>query len=321
MSLMAGTSHRLGRWWLIGGLMVVGALAGVAYGLLRPPVYEAKAYVVAVSSESGGGSAAVSYAQAYARIADQEEVFASAADYGKAAPDELRRSVRASSSPDAPIIEITGSGRPASRSAELANMVANGLIDSANRTSVDTRVRLVLVSAAAPPATPSSPEPLLDVAVGVAAGLLLGGLVLLGRFGWRIETGDPAYEPSGAAVEPNPRRAARRGPSIPTPRTGEADGAVPDTDGWSSNMDGRRPDSGDWSSDGVSAYNVYRSANARRADTADDAYDDPDMTGETTMADQAGKATGAGPIRRTRSRKPSAKRSARRNAARRRNAG
>ena len=107
MAKAAGTSHRLGRWWLVGGLMAVGALIGLAYGLLRPPVYAAKAYVVAVSSESGGGSTAVSYAQAYARIAGQDEVLATAAGTGGATPDELRRSVRASSSPDAPIIEIT----------------------------------------------------------------------------------------------------------------------------------------------------------------------------------------------------------------------
>jgi capsular polysaccharide biosynthesis protein len=177
------------RWWLVGGLTVVGALVGLGYGLLRPPVYSAKAYVVVVAQNSGDGTA-VSYAQAYARIAGQGDVLAAASgSNGTTSPAELRRAVRASSSPDAPIVEITGSGRSASHAADLANLVAAGLISTANRATSDTRVKLVLLSTATAPASPASPRPALDVAVGAAAGLLLGGLVLLSSPGRREEIG------------------------------------------------------------------------------------------------------------------------------------
>lgn len=170
------------RWWLIGLLTVLGASAGLGYALLRQPVYAAKAYVVVVAQNSND-STAVSYAQAYARIAGQGETLAAAvrSSNGDVTAGELRRAVRSSSSPDAPVIEVTGSAYPARRAADLANLVADGLISTANRHSSDTRVKLVLLSEAAPPLTPASPRPVLDIAVGAAAGLLLGGLALLGR--------------------------------------------------------------------------------------------------------------------------------------------
>ena len=111
---------------------------------------------------------------------------------GQVSAEELQRAVRASSSPDAPVIEITGSASTARRSADLSNAVANGLISTANQRSADTRVRLVLLSPALPPSAPVSLRPDLDTAVGAAAGLVLGGLALLARPG-RVRPG-PATE-------------------------------------------------------------------------------------------------------------------------------
>lgn len=239
------------RWWLIGTFIVLGAVAGLAYGLLRPPVYAAKAYVVVVAQNSGD-STAVSYAQAYARIAGQGEVLATAASAsnGTATPAELRSAVRASSSPDAPIIEITGSGRPAGHSADLANLVANALTGTANRSSADTRVRLVLVSAAVAPVDPASPRPPLDVAVGAAAGLLLAGLAMLGRSGRTVAGGDQRYMPvetEAGPVDgtgtPDSRRWIGTAPALPRPRpapdTGPRDGQPTSKDGDTGDDDDR----------------------------------------------------------------------------------
>ena len=185
MSKMAySVTHLVRRWWLVALLTVLGALAGVVYAMVRPPVYAATAYVVVVAEESGD-STAVNYAQAYARIAGEGDTVSAAVarSNGKISANELRRSVRASSSPDAPVIDVTGSASRAGRAADLANVVAKGLISTANRHSTDTRMRLVLLSAAVPPADPASPQPMLDIAVGAAAGLLLGGLALLSGSG------------------------------------------------------------------------------------------------------------------------------------------
>ncbi|SRR6266540_1258271 len=178
-------TRRVLRWWLTGLLTALGALAGLGYALLSHPVYTAKAYVVVVAQNPGDSMSAVSYAQAFARIAGQGEALnaAATASNGAASVSELRSRVRASTSPDAPIIEVTGSAGSASHAADLANLVAKSLVSTANDHSADTRMKLTVLSAAIPPADPSSPRPILDVAVGAAMGLLLGGLALLGGGG------------------------------------------------------------------------------------------------------------------------------------------
>jgi capsular polysaccharide biosynthesis protein len=169
------------RWGVLVLLTVLGAVAGLAYALLRPPEYTAKAYL-AVVAENPGDSSAVSYAQAYSRIAGQGDALQAAADAsnGSASAQELRRSVLAAASPDAPVIELTGTADSADRAANLVNLVANSLTKTANTHTGDTRVRVALLSAAVPPADPTSPQLPLAVAVGAAAGLLLGGLAFLG---------------------------------------------------------------------------------------------------------------------------------------------
>ena len=169
------------RWGVLVLLTVLGAGTGLAYALLRPPEYTAKAYL-AVVAENPGDTSAVSYAQAYSRIASQGDALQAAADAsnGSASAQELRRSVLAAASPDAPVIELTGTADSADRAANLVNLVANSLTKTANTHTGDTRVRVALLSAAVPPADPTSPQLPLAVAVGAAAGLLLGGLAFLG---------------------------------------------------------------------------------------------------------------------------------------------
>lgn len=169
------------RWGVLVLLTVLGAVAGLAYALIRPPEYTAKAYL-AVVAQNPGDSSAVSYAQAYSRIASQGDALKAAADAsaGKATVQDLRHSVLAAASPDAPVIELTGAANSADRAADLVNLLADGLTKTANAHTGDTRVRVALLSAAVPPADPTSPQLPLAVAVGAAAGLLLGGLAFLG---------------------------------------------------------------------------------------------------------------------------------------------
>jgi capsular polysaccharide biosynthesis protein len=147
------------RWGILVLLTLLGAAVGLAYALIRPPEYTAKAYV-AVVAENAGDSSAVSYAQAYSRIASQGDALQTAADAsgGSTSVQDLRRSVLASASPDAPVIELTGTAGSPERAADLVNLVANGLTKTANTHTGDTRMRLAPLSAAAPPADPTSPQ-------------------------------------------------------------------------------------------------------------------------------------------------------------------
>ncbi|CAM5721360.1 hypothetical protein SFUMM280S_06592 [Streptomyces fumanus] len=55
---------------LVAGVLV-GALAGGGYGLLRTPQYTATSYVVAVPAKGTDPASALGYAQAYGRVATQ----------------------------------------------------------------------------------------------------------------------------------------------------------------------------------------------------------------------------------------------------------
>lgn len=209
MAMVADVKTAARRWGVIVLFTVMGAVAGLVYALVSPPEYTAKVYV-AVVAESPGDSSAVSYAQAYARIASQGDAPQAAADAsrGGASVEELRSSVRAAASPDAPVIELTGTAGSAKRAADLVNLLANGLIETANSHKADTRMRLALLSSAMPPADRTSPQVALAVAVGAAAGLLLGGLAFLAR-GDRQEPQRPGRRETSGATGSGEVAAAR----------------------------------------------------------------------------------------------------------------
>ena len=181
MASAANILTRLVRlWWLTALLAVLGALAGLGYALLTPPTYVARAYVIVVASNPAESPAAVSYAQAYTRIVPQAGVINAAVTAGNGvSAAELRRSVRAAGSPDSPVIEITGSSDTAGRAADDANSVAGALVTTATAHASTTRMKLTVISSASPPAAPASPRPPLNVAIGAAVGILLGGLAVL----------------------------------------------------------------------------------------------------------------------------------------------
>ncbi|MBG0813277.1 hypothetical protein [Planomonospora sp. ID82291] len=70
----------LRRWWPLGAAVLVGTVAGLAFSLVREPVYTADAYVVAVPADRSDTAQAVNFAQTYARVATQPEILALALD-------------------------------------------------------------------------------------------------------------------------------------------------------------------------------------------------------------------------------------------------
>jgi len=129
----------------------------------------------------------VNFAQAYGRIVTQEVVLAPAAvnlGWGGSVA-ELRRQLRVSTSPDAPLIQLTGSAGTPTQAADLANAVSKALVDYGVRRRAQTRVRLDSFADAVPPSAPASPNVPVDIAVGAAAGLLLGGLAVMAGVGRR----------------------------------------------------------------------------------------------------------------------------------------
>jgi capsular polysaccharide biosynthesis protein len=172
--------HLVRRFGLLVLLTVLGAIGGAAYGALKTPTYVAQAYVV-VTGQPGEGPVALNFAQAYGRIVNTGPVADKAAATLGSRQDLDQ--VTASTSPDTPVIEITATGTDAGRTAAVANAVAQALVDFGTTRKDQTRVTLSVLAVASVPSAPSSPKPPLELAVGAAAGLLVGGLSVLAGVG------------------------------------------------------------------------------------------------------------------------------------------
>jgi capsular polysaccharide biosynthesis protein len=169
------------RFGLLILLTVIGGSAGAAYAATKTPAYTAKAYVVAIG-DPGESITALNFAQAYGRIATSGPVLAKAATALGTQTAGLNQ-VTASTSPDAPVIEISATGTSPAHTAALANAVANALADYGSARKADTHVGFALLAGALTPKSPTSPKPPLELAVGAAGGLLIGGLTVLAGVG------------------------------------------------------------------------------------------------------------------------------------------
>lgn len=205
------TSRRRARWrtvprWLPLPLgLGLGLVAGLGYGLAAAPQYAATSYVMVVPQHLGDPSAALGFAQAYGRVVTGSAVLAGAQAAAHVGAPDLKERVTAETSPDAPMISVTGTAGRARPAAAIANAVAQSLAATGNRDAASTGVRLLVFSPAAAPTSPASPSAALSGAVGASAGGLLGALALLVRPRQRYEhaaavPGPAQHEPAGAAV-------------------------------------------------------------------------------------------------------------------------
>ncbi|GAB2715347.1 Wzz/FepE/Etk N-terminal domain-containing protein [Kitasatospora kifunensis] len=202
------------RWWPLAAAVPLGAVVGAGYAVLAPAVYTANSYVVVVPTNGGEAGLAVNFAQAYGRLAAQPQVLAMAAPDAGRTGAELANQVAGTTSPDAPVIEIAGSGGQPDAAVKAADAVAKALVSFANTSSKETGVKLVPLAAAADPDKPTTPSKQLDVAVGGAAGVLVGALAMMAR---RKGTGDAdaAPVPTGGPAVVGP--AAGPVAAVPTP--------------------------------------------------------------------------------------------------------
>jgi capsular polysaccharide biosynthesis protein len=162
----------LGRFGLVLSLTLIGGFAGLAYGVQAPPEYTARAYVVTT------GDAAVTYAQAYGRVATSGPVLAQAAALLGGDPSGLEK-VTASTSPASPVIEVTARSNSATRSATVANAAAQALTTYGADREPALHVGLTVLAPATVPAHPSSSSPWCELVIGTSAGLLAGATAAL----------------------------------------------------------------------------------------------------------------------------------------------
>jgi uncharacterized protein involved in exopolysaccharide biosynthesis len=168
-------------WSLLAAGAVLGGVLGGAYGVVKTPTYTATSYVIAVPTEKGDPSAALGFAQAYGRVATQIAVLGDAQVQARVPVKKLQSSVRAETSPDAPMVAVSATSAKPREAAAMANAVARALTATANRTQASTKVKLLQFSPAMKPTSPSSASPEATALVGASAGGLLGVLVMLVR--------------------------------------------------------------------------------------------------------------------------------------------
>jgi hypothetical protein len=205
--LRASLTAVLRRFGLVIALVLSGFLGGLGYAMFAPTTYTATAYVLVVDDGDGGqGPAAVSFAQAFGRLAPLPETLAySSIPLPDGAMAATRDHIQSSTSPDTPLIKLAGSADTPSGAAAFANAAADALVRYGTSHRTDTGVRVALMSLAATPSSPSSPNLPLDVAVGTASGVLLAGLgaaVLSGRRGRGQH--DASRPPRNAGAVPGP---------------------------------------------------------------------------------------------------------------------
>ncbi|MEZ0064795.1 capsular polysaccharide biosynthesis protein [Streptacidiphilus sp. MAP12-20] len=211
----AALRSALRKWWPLLVAVPAGAVAGGGYALVATPQYQADAYVMVVADQGTESATAVSFAQAYGRVVAQPEILARAAAETGVPARELTAQIQAQTSPDAPMIQVSGTATSARLAAKEANAVARSMVAFGDATAKQTRVRLMAFAPAAPPVTASTPSRSLDVAVGGAAGLLLGSLALLARSGGGIGGGSGGRSGAPEREQLDAREPAEGGAPLP----------------------------------------------------------------------------------------------------------
>ena len=181
------------RWWLLAGLTVLGAVAGLAAFLLTPPVYASTVtFYVSVPPTAGGSSAtATQYAQAkvssYVTLVTSEEAARRVvADQGlSASPSSVASSVTASAQLNTTV--LTATVRSGSRDFSVA--VARGLADTFgplvdqldNAGRPEQVIAVTVVSGPTSASSAVSPDLKRYLGLGLVGGLVLGALLAVLR--------------------------------------------------------------------------------------------------------------------------------------------
>ncbi|WP_328305250.1 YveK family protein [Actinomycetospora sp. NBC_00405] len=228
------------RWWLVVVLGLIGLAVGGIYAATTPRTYSTSSYVTVAALDPNNSQAALGFAQAFGRIATAPQVLNDASALSGIPVPELATSSRTSTSPDAPLIEITTRSVDAQRATNGANAIAGVFANFANLRTPDTGMRVAVLSDAAVPVVPSSISTGAVLAIGTGAGVLLGALAVaagMGRLHERSRepgsSGDAAaWRPPSPGVrsartsprptEPGDPDTAGVAPRVPSPRPGSA---------------------------------------------------------------------------------------------------
>lgn len=186
-------------WKILAVTIIVGALAGVAYGLTAPKVYQSTAtgfIAVDGSSVVAGSDEAVARAGAYMPLINTSQVRDGIAEAAGVSPGQLSGSLSAAVVPGSTLIQVTATSSDPQSALKLADGALVSLaqvvesIEGAVNTGTDENgeqpvgaagITIVPMDSAVAPTEPISPNLRLAVVVGALAGLVVGVIIIVLR--------------------------------------------------------------------------------------------------------------------------------------------
>ncbi|HEY3523824.1 MAG TPA: Wzz/FepE/Etk N-terminal domain-containing protein [Candidatus Limnocylindrales bacterium] len=169
-------------WWTLLVATAVSALIAYLVASRIPPTYEAGAQLLVgpINTDVDTLRASSQLAQTYAQLAISQPLLESTAkEFGGAVKtSDLAENVRASASDVTRILNIKVDDGDPQRAAQLANTLANELIQLTSGSTSRPEGQLQLIGGAQPPTSPIAPQVSLIVLLAAMAGLL-GALVLV----------------------------------------------------------------------------------------------------------------------------------------------
>lgn len=178
------------RLWIIVLGFIIGGALGAFVSQQMSPIYQSNVYLLVVPASGDLGTQTLSdyeqklrndYAQAYSRITTDPAVIGKAVRESGVGvdPSDIRKIVNVIPSPNAPILQVTVNFQDPEGASTLANAVASGLNSYTAEQSTNSGYRADVMAEATPPTSPVAPGWKLNIAVGAATGLLVGGVVAL----------------------------------------------------------------------------------------------------------------------------------------------
>jgi capsular polysaccharide biosynthesis protein len=181
-STTEGTTVRLilERWWMIGAIALVGAIAAYWLSLLNPPVYEAASKFVIATDDSIEDAADVAAALGVLRNRQVTATFAEILQ-SQTLLDLATKEVGAANSdfesasvvlPESNVVSLTVSGPDADAVRDVNEII--GAAAGEDFVSLYPIFEALQLESAKTPSAPASPVPIRDALFGAAVGAFLG---------------------------------------------------------------------------------------------------------------------------------------------------
>ncbi|MFW3172533.1 polysaccharide biosynthesis tyrosine autokinase [Geodermatophilus sp. CPCC 206100] len=183
------------RWWMVGLGLAVGVVSAVVVSLAATRQYTTDMQFFVSTTDSGSTTEVFQGSQfAQQRVASYSELLQGDLLAGRIVDEldldetteSLRSRIEAAPVPETVLIEASVTDESAEQAQRIAETLAAQFVDLVEEletpaNATESTVRVALTDSPGIPARPSEPNPLRNIALGLACGLLAGALAAVGR--------------------------------------------------------------------------------------------------------------------------------------------